>query len=84
MFSIVKDKKEKGESNINIFIITYLKEYENTKFNNDTVIVPFIIPSKVNILILLVSIDKFLLISLISSVKHLFFPKHIFPYASNQ
>ena len=52
--------------------------FENTRFNNDTVTVPLIIPSREKTFILIASIDKFLLISFISSEKQMFFPKHIF------
>ena len=39
-----KDKNAKGASKINTLIITYLKEYEKTKFNKDKVRVPLINP----------------------------------------
>ena len=42
--SKVKLKKAKGESSTKTLIIIYLKEYENTKFNNESVNVPFINP----------------------------------------
>ncbi len=64
-----------GASKIKILIITYLNEYENIKFNNDIVRVPFIRPSTENMLIELVSIDIFEFIVVINSEKQIFFPK---------
>ena len=46
MLSKTNDKIAKGVSNINIFNITYLKEYVNTRFNKDVVREAFIMPSK--------------------------------------
>ena len=43
--SKINDKIAKGVSKIKILIITYLKEYVNTKFSKDIVMEDFIKPS---------------------------------------
>ena len=61
----------KGVIKINNLNIIYRYEYDNTKLNNDIVNVTFIIPSNVNTSIEEVSIDIFVFIDEINSLKHI-------------
>ena len=68
----LKDRNAKGAIKTNTFIIIYRKEYEKTKLNNESVKIAFNRPSKENILIEDVSIDKEELILKINSWKEIF------------
>ncbi len=66
-----KERKAKGVNKIKILINIYLNEYENTKFNKEKVIVPFIKPSSEKIFNEFESIDIVLFILLIKLEKHI-------------
>lgn len=73
------DNIEKGASKIRTFNITYLNEYERTKFNKEIDKVLFIKPSMENTFSEFVFNEIFELIIVINSEKHVCFPVNSCP-----